>query len=77
MKTYLRLEIFNLSIENWNKIEETSLDGFRIYMTPNELIDLIGFDGGQFLSGKLNYEERIFVDAYYELGRALAKQNGA
>jgi hypothetical protein len=77
MKTKIRTEVLNISLDAWKKIDQITFNGYQIEVTPKELIDLIGFDGGQFLSAKLNDEERIFVDDYYELGRALAKQNGA
>ena len=74
MKTKIRIEVLNISIDNWKKIDQIKFNCDHIEVTPKELIDLIGFDGGQFLSGKLNDEERFFVHAYYKLGRALAKQ---
>ena len=73
MKTKIRTEVLNITLDAWEKIKQITVNG-QIEVTPKELIDLIGFDGGQFLSGKLNDEERIFVDSYYKLGRALAKQ---
>ena len=73
MKTKIRTEVLNLTLDTWQKIKQITVNG-QIEVTPKELIDLIGFDGGQFLSGKLNDEERIFVDSYYKLGRALEKQ---
>ncbi len=69
MKTKIRTEVFNISLDNWKKIEAFAFNGYQIEVTPQELIDLIGFEGGSVLSGKLNDEERVFVDAYYELGR--------
>ena len=73
MKTKIRTEVLNLTLDTWQKIKQITVNG-QIEVTPKELIDLIGFDGGQFLSGKLNDEERIFVDSYYKFGRALEKQ---
>lgn len=71
MKTKIRTEVLNISLDNWKKIDQITFNGYQIEVTPEELIGLIGFDGGQFLSGKLNDEERTFVNAYYELGRSL------
>lgn len=73
MKTTIRTELLNIPLDAWKKIDQITFNGYSIEVTPKELIDLIGFDGGQFLSGKLNEEERIFVNVYYELGRALVK----
>ena len=73
MKTKIRTEVLNITVDAWEKIKQITVNG-QIEVTPKELIDLIGFDGGQFLSGKLNDEEHIFVDSYYKLGRALEKQ---
>lgn len=73
-RTLVRLEVLYLSSDNWKKINEIAFNGYQINVTPKELIDLIGFDGGNFLSGKLNEEEKVFVDAYYELGRSLNNQ---
>ena len=74
MKTKIRIEVLKISMDNWRKIDQITFNGYQIEVTPKELIDLIGFDDGQFLSGKLNDKERIFVDIYYKLGRALAKK---
>ena len=73
MKTIIRTEVLNITLDAWKKIDQITFNGYQIEVTPKELIDLIGFDGGQFLSGKLNKEERLFVDAYYELGNSLNK----
>ena len=73
MKTKIRTEVLNITLDAWKKIKQITVNG-QIEVTPKELIDLIGFDGGHFLSGKLNDEERIFVDNYYKIGRALEKQ---
>ena len=73
MKTLIRLEVLNISLENWNKINKITFNGFQINVTPSELINLIGFDSGQFISGKLNNEEKIFVDKYYKLSKILTK----
>jgi hypothetical protein len=75
MKTKIRTEVLNISLDNWKKIDQITFNGYQIEVTPEELIGLIGFDGGQFLSGKLNDEERTFVDTYYELGRSLSDKN--
>jgi len=72
MKTKIRTEILNISLDAWKKIDQITFNGYQIEVSPKELIDLIGFDGGHFLSGKLNDEERIFVNSYYELGRKIA-----
>ncbi len=74
MKQKIRIEVLNISLDGWEKVKQISSDNI-INVTPKELIDLIGFDGGQFLSGKLNEDERIFVDNYYKLGRTLRKLN--
>ena len=66
MKQKIRIEVLNISLDGWEKVKQISSDNI-INVTPKELIDLIGFDGGQFLSGKLNEDERIFVDNYYKL----------
>ena len=73
MKTKIRTEVLNITLDAWKKIKQITVNG-QIEVTPKELIDLIGFDGGHFLSGKLNDEEQIFVDNYYKIGRALEKQ---
>jgi len=74
LKQKIRIEVLNISLDGWEKVKQISSDNI-INVTPKELIDLIGFDGGQFLSGKLNEDERIFVDNYYKLGRTLRKLN--
>jgi len=66
LKQKIRIEVLNISLDGWEKVKQISSDNI-INVTPKELIDLIGFDGGQFLSGKLNEDERIFVDNYYKL----------
>jgi hypothetical protein len=53
MKTKIRTEVLNIPLDAWKKIDEITFNGYQIEVTPKELIDLIGFDGGQFLSGKL------------------------
>jgi hypothetical protein len=72
-KTLIRIEVLNLTSNAWKKIDEITFNGYQINVTPKELIDLIGFDGGNFLSGKLNQEEKEFVDAYYKLGSELTR----
>jgi len=74
LKQKIRIEVLNISLDGWEKVKQISSDNI-INVTQKELIDLIGFDGGQFLSGKLNEDERIFVDNYYKLGRTLRKLN--
>jgi len=72
-KTKIRTEVLNITMDNWKKIDQITFNGYQIEVTPKELIELIGFDGGQFLSSRLNDDEKVFVYEYYNLGRALAK----
>ncbi len=73
-KTKIRLEVLNISLTAWKKVERIAFNGYEIEVTPKELMDLIGFDGGQFLSRKLNDSERAFVDEYYRYGNELLEQ---
>ena len=75
MKTKIRREVLNLTLKNWEKIDKITINGYYIEVTPKELIDLIGISGGSFIGGKLNNEERLFVDEYYKLGRELSQTN--
>jgi hypothetical protein len=70
-KTNIRIEIFNLTLDDWKKINQITDNPLEIKLTPMELISLIGCDGGNFLSSKLNDKERLFVDEYYRIGRNL------
>lgn len=69
MKTKLRLEIFNLTRDQWDKIKSLEINGYQIECTPQELIDTIGLSGGSFIGTRVNEEERKFIDEYYRLGR--------
>jgi len=68
----IRIDVMNLTLKQWEKVMKIEKTVF-IDVTPKELIDLIGFDGGMFFSGKTNEREKIFVNSFYELGRALGK----
>ncbi len=70
MKTKIRTEVLNLISADWKIIDKIKTND-HIEVTPQELIDLIDFYGGQFLTAKLNPEERVFADAYYDLGISL------
>jgi hypothetical protein len=70
-KELIRTDIMNLTLKQWNKVKEIEKAGF-IDITPKALIDLIGFDGGMFFSGKANEREKVFINSFYETGRALA-----
>lgn len=72
-KELIRTDIMNLTLKQWEKVKEIEKAGF-IEVTPKELIDLIGFDGGMFFSGKTNEREKKFVNSFYEIGRALANE---
>ena len=72
MKTEIRLEVLNISATNWKAVETICTNNVSINVTPTELMDLIGFSGGMFLSGKLNEQEQLFVQEYYKLGRKLS-----
>ena len=67
MKTEIRLEVFNLSLDDWKIIKALCENGYSIFITAKELADAIGISGGNFLTGKLNENERKFVDEYYSL----------
>ena len=69
-KELIRTDIMNLTISQWNKIKEIEKVGF-IEITPRELINLIGFDGGMFFSGKANEREKAFINSFYEIGREI------
>lgn len=67
MKTEIRLEVFNLSIDDWKIIKSLCENEYSLFITAKELSDAIGISGGNFLSSKLNENERKFVDEYYSL----------
>jgi len=69
-KEIIRTEVMNLTLRQWEKVKEIEKVGF-IDVTPEELIDLIGFDGGMFFNGKTNEREKKFVNSFYDIGRAL------
>lgn len=71
-KEFIRTDVMNLTLKQWKKVHEIEKDGF-IYITPKELIELIGFDGGMFFSGKANEIEKIFINSFYKIGRVLSK----
>jgi len=73
-KELIRIDIMNLSLSQWEKIREIEDLGF-IDVTPKELIDLIGFSGGMFFSGKANERELKFIEEFYTLGRSLMNEN--
>lgn len=66
-KTEIRLEVFNLSLDGWKVINKLCKNGYSLFITSKELADAIGISGGNFLSGKLNENERKLVDEYYSL----------
>jgi hypothetical protein len=72
-KELIRTVVMNLTLKQWEKVHEIEKVGF-IEVTPKELIELIGFGGGMFLSGKTNEREEKFINSFYEIGRALAKE---
>jgi hypothetical protein len=72
-KELIRTDIMNLTTKQWDKVKEIEKVGF-IEVTPKELIGLIGFDGGMFFSGKANEREKVFINSFYETGRALANE---
>jgi hypothetical protein len=69
-KELIRSDILNLTLEEWEKVNEIEKSGF-IEVTPMELLDLIGFHGGIFFSSKANERETEFINSYYEIGRRL------
>lgn len=71
-KELIRTEIMNLTMKQWNIVKEIEKVGF-IEVTPKQLIDLIGFNGGMFLTAKANEREKIFIDSFYEFGRNYKK----
>lgn len=74
-KTEIRLEVFNLSLDEWRIINSLCENGYSVFLTPIELKYKIGISGGSFLSGKLNKQERIFVTEYYNLIETLTPTN--
>ena len=73
-KLELRIECLNIPHEAWLKVDALAAGNDFIEVTPQELIDLIGFGGGFFNSAKFNDTERFLVNAYYELGRRLSEK---
>ena len=73
MKTILRIEIFNISLKQWDIIHENEFNGWQIEVTPQELIDLIGFGGGMFITEKTNEQENKFIEEFYKIGNELNK----
>jgi hypothetical protein len=71
MKTKIRIEVLNMPLRGWHNLKRMIVDDYYIEVTPKGLIDLIGFDGGHFLSAKLNEQEQAFVNEYYKIGREL------
>ena len=69
-KELIRTEILNLSLSQWEKVKEIEKSGF-IDVSPKELIDLVGFSGGMFFSGKTNERETKFINSFYSLVRSL------
>lgn len=69
-KQLIRTEVMNLTLSQWEKVEKIEKFGF-IEVTPKELIDLIGFDGGMFFSGKTNELENKFIKSFYKMGRTM------
>jgi hypothetical protein len=65
--TKIRLEILNLTLDDWKIVESMSADNVHLEVTPEELRKRISFSGGQFLSGKCTEDEQRFVDEYYKL----------
>lgn len=59
----IRTDVMNLTLKQWEKVHEIEKVGF-IEVTPKELIDLIGFDGGMFFSSKTNEREKKFIDSF-------------
>lgn len=72
-KELIRTDIMNLTMKQWDKVKEIERAGF-INVTPKELIALIGFDGGMFFTGKANEREKVFINSFYETGRALTNE---
>jgi hypothetical protein len=64
----IRTEILNLNLSQWDKIHELD-DSGKIDISVKEFYELIGFDGGMFLSCKANKEELKFIREFYEYGR--------
>lgn len=73
-KELIRTEIMNLTMKQWDKVKEIEKAGF-IDVTPKNLISLIGFDGGMFFIGKANEREKVFINSFYKIGRALANEH--
>ena len=67
-KELIRTNILNLTLSQWDKVKEIETAGF-INVTPIELIKLIGFNGGMFLTTKANKRETKFIDNFYKYGR--------
>ena len=67
MKELIRTNIMNLNLKQWEKIHEIEDVGF-INITPKELYDLIGFDGGMFLTNIANEREYNFIKDFYIYG---------
>lgn len=67
-KTRIRTDIMNLTSAQWYLVHRIS-HACTINVTPKELIDLIGFGGGMFFSGKANEQEKQFIDDFYKIGR--------
>ena len=70
--TTIRTKVLNLTLKQWSEIRVIEKDG-AINVNPEQLINLIGFEGGMFLTGIFNEEERAFSNAFYELGRSKNK----
>jgi len=73
-KELIRTDVLNLTLKQWEKVKEIEKVGF-IEVTPRELINLIGFHGGMFLSAKANEREQKFINCFYELGRRLQTES--
>lgn len=71
-KELIRIEIMNLTLDQWKKIEEIEHHGF-VEITPKQFIDLVGFDGGMFFSLKANDRELKFIKEVYKIGNAMNK----
>lgn len=64
-KRFIRTSILNLTSFQWEKIREIETGDGIINVTPKEFIEIVGFDGGMFLSGKANKEELSFITEFY------------
>jgi hypothetical protein len=69
-KELIRTKVLNLSLTQWEKVKRIEVNGY-INITPHELINLIGFDGGMFLSAITNEREMLFIYNFYDIGRKL------